>query len=127
MEGKTLGVVECKNVEYKSERREPFLDIQLNVKGCASVYDSFDKLIEVDELVGDNKYDAEQHGMQDAIKYTKLESTPPVLFLHLKRFDFDLQALQQVKINDRFEFPSHLDLDQHSRKLFAESADPSVR
>lgn len=39
-------------------------DLQLDVKGCADVYASFDKYVEVERLEGDNKYHAEQYGLQ---------------------------------------------------------------
>lgn len=35
---------------------------------------------------------------------------PPVLQLHLKRFEYDFQRDCQIKINDRYEFPEDLDL-----------------
>lgn len=41
-----------------------FPDLQLDVKGCKDVYASFDKYVEVERLEGDNKYHAEQHGLQ---------------------------------------------------------------
>ena len=46
-EGHTLNFVECLNVEYKSTRKESFMDLQLDVKGCKDVYDSFDRYTEV--------------------------------------------------------------------------------
>lgn len=42
----------------------PVADLQLDVKGCKDVYESFDKYVEVEMLDGDNKYHAEQHGLQ---------------------------------------------------------------
>lgn len=42
-EGHTLNFIECVNVDYKSSRRESFMDLQLDVKGCANIYDSFDR------------------------------------------------------------------------------------
>lgn len=39
-------------------------DLQLDVKGCHDVYASFDKYVAVEHLDGDNKYQAEQHGLQ---------------------------------------------------------------
>lgn len=39
-------------------------DLQLDVKGCHDVYASFDKYVEVEPLEGDNKYHAEQYGLQ---------------------------------------------------------------
>lgn len=41
-----------------------FADLQLDVKGCRDVYASFDKYVEVERLEGDNKYHAEEHGLQ---------------------------------------------------------------
>lgn len=40
------------------------VDLQLDVKGCRDVYASFDKYVEVERLEGDNKYHAEQYGLQ---------------------------------------------------------------
>lgn len=39
-------------------------DLQLDVKGCKDVYASFDKYVEVERLEGDNKYHAEEYGLQ---------------------------------------------------------------
>lgn len=41
-----------------------FADLQLDVKGCKDVYESFDKYVEVERLEGENKYHAEQFGLQ---------------------------------------------------------------
>ncbi len=41
-----------------------YADLQLDVKGCKDVYESFDKYVEVERLEGDNKYQAEQFGLQ---------------------------------------------------------------
>lgn len=41
-----------------------FVDLQLDVKGCRDIYASFDKYVEVERLEGDNKYHAEQYGLQ---------------------------------------------------------------
>lgn len=45
------------------------IDLQLDVKGCRNVYDSFDKYVEVEQLEHDNKYQAEQYGLQVKSKY----------------------------------------------------------
>jgi len=41
-----------------------FSDIQLNVKGCKTLRDSFANYIDVETLDGENKYQAEGHGLQ---------------------------------------------------------------
>ena len=50
----------------------------MEVKGCRDVYGSFDKYVEVERLEGDNKYQAEQDGLQDAKKGVLFIDFPPV-------------------------------------------------
>ncbi|XP_042049767.1 ubiquitin C-terminal hydrolase 12-like isoform X1 [Salvia splendens] len=126
-EGHHMNYLECINVEYKSTRKESFYDLQLDVKGCKDIYASFDKYVEVERLEGDNKYHAEQYGLQDARKGVLFIDFPPVLQLQLKRFEYDFVRDTMVKINDRYEFPLQLDLDRENRKYLSPEADSSVR
>ncbi|XP_035546155.1 ubiquitin carboxyl-terminal hydrolase 13-like isoform X3 [Juglans regia] len=126
-EGHHMNYIECINVDYKSTRKESFYDLQLDVKGCRDVYASFDKYVEVERLEGDNKYHAEQYGLQDARKGVLFIDFPPVLQLQLKRFEYDFMRDTMVKINDRYEFPLQLDLDRENGKYLSPDADRSVR
>ncbi|KAF5959433.1 hypothetical protein HYC85_000642 [Camellia sinensis] len=126
-EGHHMSYIECINVDYKSTRKESFYDLQLDVKGCHDVYASFDKYVEVERLEGDNKYHAEQFGLQDARKDVLFIDFPPVLQLQLKRFEYDFMRDSMVKINDRYEFPVQLDLDRENGKYLSPEADKSVR
>ncbi|GAB2285666.1 CSN-associated deubiquitinating enzyme Ubp12 [Dionaea muscipula] len=126
-EGHHMNYIECINVDYKSTRKESFYDLQLDVKGCRDVYASFDKYVEVERLEGDNKYQAEQYGLQDARKGVLFIDFPPVLQLQLKRFEYDFMRDTMVKINDRYEFPLQLDLDRENGKYLSPEADRSVR
>ncbi|KAL0337100.1 UNVERIFIED_CONTAM: Ubiquitin carboxyl-terminal hydrolase 12 [Sesamum calycinum] len=126
-EGHHMNYIECINVDFKSTRKESFYDLQLDVKGCKDVYASFDKYVEVERLEGDNKYHAEEHGLQDAKKGVLFIDFPPVLQLQLKRFEYDFMRDTMVKINDRYEFPLELDLDRENGKYLSPEADRSVR
>ncbi|XVF00068.1 hypothetical protein REPUB_Repub03eG0253800 [Reevesia pubescens] len=126
-EGHHMNYIECINVDYKSTRKESFYDLQLDVKGCKDVYASFDKYVEVERLEGDNRYHAEQYGLQDARKGVLFIDFPPVLQLQLKRFEYDFMRDTMVKINDRYEFPLQLDLDRENGKYLSPDADRSVR
>ncbi|AQK58406.1 Ubiquitin carboxyl-terminal hydrolase 13 [Zea mays] len=126
-EGHHINYIECINVEHKSNRKESFYDLQLDVKGCRDIYSSFDKYVEVERLEGDNKYHAENHGLQDAKKGVLFLDFPPVLQLQLKRFEYDYMRDSMVKINDRYEFPLQLDLDRDGGKYIAPNADRSTR
>ncbi|GBG34170.1 Ubiquitin carboxyl-terminal hydrolase 7 [Hondaea fermentalgiana] len=110
--GKMRSYIKCINVDFESARDEEFYDIQLDVKNMRNVYEAFAKYIEVERLDGDNQYEAEGHGKQDAHKGVGFLSFPPVLNLHLKRFEFEFTTEMTVKINDEFRFPVNLRLDR---------------
>ncbi|KAJ8078640.1 ubiquitin-specific protease ubp15 [Marasmius tenuissimus] len=110
--GKMKSYIKCVNVDYESSRIEEFNDIQLNVKGLKNLYESFKDYVAVETLDGENKYQAEGFGLQDAKKGIIFESFPPVLHLQLKRFEYDIQRDAMVKINDRHEFPFEIDLEE---------------
>ncbi|KAM1524129.1 hypothetical protein ACFX10_008759 [Malus domestica] len=126
-EGHYMNYTDCINVHYKSERKESFYDLQLDVKGCRDVYDSFDKYVTVEHLEGDNKYRAGQYGLQVAKKGVLFIDFPPVLQLQLKRFEYDFVRDTVVKVNDRYEFPIQLDLDRENGMYLSPESDRSVR
>ncbi|KAI8341471.1 hypothetical protein BC941DRAFT_416983 [Chlamydoabsidia padenii] len=111
--GKMKSYIKCINVDYESSRSEDYYDIQLNVKGCKNLEESFKDYIAEETLEGDNKYHAEGYGLQDAKKGVIFESFPPVLHLQLKRFEYDVMRDSMVKINDRHEFPLSIDLEPY--------------
>uniref|UniRef100_M4B5H9 Ubiquitin carboxyl-terminal hydrolase n=1 Tax=Hyaloperonospora arabidopsidis (strain Emoy2) TaxID=559515 RepID=M4B5H9_HYAAE len=111
-EGTVRSFVQCVNVDFQSFRDESFYDLQLDVKGCKDLMQSFRKYVEVEMLDGDNQYDAEGHGKQDAKKGIEFASFPPVLNIQLKRFEYDAMRDGMVKVHDRFEFPKVLVLDE---------------
>ena len=100
-EGKMISFIRCKHVDFSSSRTEAFYDIQLNIKDKKTIYESFEDYVAVETLDGENKYDAGDYGMQEAEKGITFESFPPVLHLHLLRFQYDPLTDTNVKINDR--------------------------
>jgi ubiquitin carboxyl-terminal hydrolase 34 len=76
-------------------------------------------------LDGDNQYLCEKCGeKKDTLKRVclKASSLPKTLIFHLKRFEFDMDTLQRMKVNNRCEFPHNLDMrpytnDDESQKL----------
>nr|XP_032519443.1 ubiquitin carboxyl-terminal hydrolase 7-like [Danaus plexippus plexippus] len=103
-EGKMTSYIKCKNVNVSSTRVETFYDIQLNIKGKKNIDESFKDYISTETLDGENKYDAGEHGLQEAEKGVIFAAFPPVLHLHLMRFQYDPITDSSVKFNDRFEF-----------------------
>lgn len=119
--GKMKTYISCINVDYESSRIEDFWDIQLNVRGNASLDESFKDYVQVETLDGENKYFAEGHGLQDAKKGVIFTSFPEVLNLQLKRFEYDINRDAMMKINDRHEFPEVWDASPY----LSEDADRS--
>ncbi|KAG1146277.1 hypothetical protein G6F37_001340 [Rhizopus arrhizus] len=111
--GKMKSFIKCINVTYESSRVEDFYDIQLNVKDCKDLDESFKKYVALETLDGENKYMAEGHGLQAACKGVSFEKFPPVLHLQLKRFEYDMHRDTMVKINDHHVFPDTIDLREY--------------
>lgn len=125
--GHILKFIRCLNVDFKSEKSDMFQDIILDVRGCSDVYASFDRITAEDTFDGENQYECEGHGKQDAKFGDLYVSFPPVLQLHLKRFEYDFDRDVRVKVNDRYEYPEMLDLDVDDRKYQAANADRTKR
>jgi hypothetical protein len=62
----------------------------------------FQDYVATETLDGDNKYDAGEHGLQEAEKGVIFASFPPVLHLHLMRFQYDPVTDCSIKFNDRY-------------------------
>uniref|UniRef100_A0AAV1TV08 USP domain-containing protein n=1 Tax=Peronospora matthiolae TaxID=2874970 RepID=A0AAV1TV08_9STRA len=127
-----------------SERCEPFHFISVPVRDRKNLKESLDGWVEGDkvsytwETGSDSKIDGklEGYGGHDAKvtlethKRISISKLPSYLIIHLKRFEFDFEKMQQTKLHDRFEFPTELDLypytkegQQEKRKALASSGD----
>ena len=111
-EGLTETVYRCKYVDFQSAPRvEEFLDLQLPVANLRDIYSSL-KAIMSEDLHGEDQFDAETWGKQDAVREVRLRRLPPVLQLFLKRFRYQYGEIQ--KLNTKFEFPWTLDLSDYT-------------
>lgn len=114
--GQTRQYIRCINVEYESSKIEDFYDLSMQVKGCKTLQESFEKYVEKDRMDGNNQYSTDDYGKQDADMGVEFISFPSVLHLHLRRFEFDYNYETMIKINDRFEFPEEIDLTPYLSK-----------
>ena len=80
-----------------SERHELFYTISIEVKCKKSILDGLAAYVEGEVLDGDNKYKCESGEYVEAVKRTCVDRLPPVLILHLKRFEFDFEAMKKVR------------------------------
>ena len=112
LSGEVQHTVTCTRVAHTSTRRERFYDLALDVRGCADVYESLERLTQPELLDGDNIYHADGLGPQPARTETRLWALPPVLSLQLKRWVYDRRADTPTKLDDLYHFPLELDLDR---------------
>ena len=97
-----------------SERLETWFTISLDCKSKRSVLDSLAHFFEGEVLDGDNKYKCEDGEYVEAVKRCCVHSLPPVLILHLKRFEFDFDLMRKFKINDQIDFPALIDMKPYT-------------
>jgi ubiquitin carboxyl-terminal hydrolase 7 len=67
------------HVNYESVRQEKFTCITLHIQNFKTIKDSIQNYVEVEEMTGDNQYDADKFGKQDAKKFIRFKKLPPVL------------------------------------------------
>ena len=78
-EGQITNVVKCENVPFQSERDDVFMSLQLSVSETDTIEDSIRHYVAAERLEGDNQYETDQYGKQDAKKFIKFKKLPPVL------------------------------------------------
>ena len=112
------------NINEKITNDEEYMDISLVVDEdeCTDVHKSFEKYVEEEKLDGDNLYETEKYGKQEAEIGVEFLSFPKVLYLHLKRFAYNTKTQSLEKISSRYTFPKQLNLNE----FLSSSADKSV-
>lgn len=131
--GQTESLIECRDIDYNSGRTENFIDIQLSLKSgdskLNSLQESLRDFLVKEPLDGENQYDTEKFGKQDADKRVRFKKLPKVLMFHLRRCEYDYMLEINKKIKHRFEFPEEIDMNEfkddelkreipHNYKLF---------
>ena len=111
--GQLLQQIRCVDIAHESSRCEDFIDLQLDVKGCGNIYESFGRYVEPVMLTGEMQYEAEGHGKQDARKSVRFLRLPAVLQIQLKRFEYKASRGMMTKINEKFEFYAEIELNSY--------------
>lgn len=66
--------------------------------------------MEPELLHGDNQYRTDNFGKQDAAKGIALASSPSVLVIQLRRYEYDFFSGGMTKLFDRISYPTELDV-----------------
>lgn len=62
-------------------------------------------------MSGENAYEHEEHGKQDAKKFLRIKKLPPVLQININRFGVSASG-EMMKINSACQFGDFLDFDK---------------
>ncbi|CAG8488554.1 749_t:CDS:10, partial [Cetraspora pellucida] len=114
--GTLVQQIKSRDCGHISEKEESFFTLQCEVKNKKNVEESLELYVEGELLDGDNQYFcAKCNKSVDAIKRLScIKTLPKNLIMHLKRFDFDMELLKRVKINESFEFPTHINMEPYT-------------
>ena len=93
-----------------------FYSIQLQVQNKKNIYESLDTFIEGELMNGDNCIFCPKCNKKfPALKSQCFRTLPRMLVFVLKRFEFNYDTMQKIKINDYYEFPLELDLNKYTQ------------
>ena len=91
------------------------MTISLQVKNKHSIKESLEAFVEGEMLEGDNAYYCEKCEKKvNTLKRCCIKRMPNVLFMVLKRFEFNFDTMTKFKINDYCEFPMSLNMREFS-------------
>jgi ubiquitin carboxyl-terminal hydrolase 34 len=125
--GSLCNQIISKECGHVSERQESFFTLSLEIKNKRSILESLDLYIEGDVLEGENKFYCGICSRKvDALKRTCISTLPDNLIIHAKRFEYDLEIMRRIKVNDYFEFPFVLNMEPYTKEGVARSENNSL-
>ena len=116
-EGILENYIEVKSINYKSVKEENFFFLQLDIENNGTLDECLEHFFKEEELTGDNKYQYidkfNNKLLYDAAKFYKFKKIPNILFIQLKRFEYDLESNNFNKINNGISFKEEIDLSDY--------------
>ena len=109
--GKLRSRVTCHKCGHNSDTFDDFMDLSLDVrKGINSLTDAFRAFVAKDHLTGSEKYKCDKCKRKvDATKQFTIESAPPALTVHLKRFTvFGTKVSRQIAFEENLNIAPYL-------------------
>jgi hypothetical protein len=97
---------------YLSFNEELFFTLPIDIGNFPDIDASFMALLQSEQFIGADGLATEQFGRIDASKLTQIRTLPPILILHLKRFEYNVQTFIRYMVITRFAFPQQLDVSR---------------
>jgi ubiquitin C-terminal hydrolase len=126
--GRSATQLICKGCPHRYERFEHFFTLQLAVfsNRANSVLGALQEFVAGELLEGDNQYFCSQCNKKvDTVKRTVLADLPDSIILGLKRFDFNYDTMQRIKLNVEVPFSQDLDMSPFCRENLGETPEDS--
>jgi len=112
---------------HRSERDEALVILPLEIKDKKSIIDSLNSFVEGEPLEGENAYQCDHcEAKVSALKRSCIRHLPNVLILALRRFEFNYDTMQRVKLNDYCEFPMDLNMKPYTLEGLEEEHEDAV-
>lgn len=112
----------CKDCPHRSSRDEPFLAVSVDVKNKNELKDGLESFIQGEMLEGDNAYHCGKCDKKiDTLKRACIKKLPNLLLVVLKRFDFDYETLQRLKLNTYLKYPKELNMEDYCQETLAKN------
>lgn len=103
--------------QIKGAREEPFLKIELMIRGHEQIEESLAVLVQGELMDGDNKVMCDVCQEKKAVvRRTCVDKLPNLLVLHLKRFDLDFTTFETIKLNTRMGFELTLNMLKYTKE-----------
>ena len=116
-EGILENTIEVKEKNYKSTHEETFFFLQLDIENNQSLKECLEYFFKNEELSGENKYqyidNLGNKYLYNADKFYKFKKIPNILFIQLKRFQYDPNTFSFIKNNKGISFKEELDLSDY--------------
>ena len=108
----------CIDCPHASENTENFLSLNLQIQNKKKLTESLNAFIESESLEGNNAYNCETCGRKiKAKRRTTFKILPNTLIIVLKRFEYDYDKGVKKKLNDYYEFPLDLNMEQYTKEF----------
>jgi ubiquitin C-terminal hydrolase len=96
---------------FSRKTEEKFYMMAVDVMGKPSLQEALESFIAQELITGvDPIYDSDSNKKVDANRTCCIRTTPPVLIIHLKRFEFNSKSQKRKKSNGYFSFPFELNM-----------------
>ena len=98
----------CREENFAKHRRDKFVDLSVEVDSTGSLEEALKKYFTAETL--DEYKISKEKTVTNVQKGSIIIETPDVLSIHLKRFRFDIEKGDMMKVADSFKFPTTLDI-----------------